>query len=63
MILAAVIFVLMAIWVSIYISCIYDKNDQFVYVNGIDRRGQMNKKKCDVIDKQNRNYQDDPDKA
>lgn len=46
------IFLLMAIWVVIYICCIYSKNDEYVYVNGIDRRGQQSKskKKCDEVD-------------
>lgn len=43
MVTAAIIFILMALWVVIYIECIYDKNDQYVYVNGIDRRGQYNR--------------------
>ena len=36
--LAAIILLFIGIWVIVYIKFIYKVNDEFVYVNGFDRR-------------------------
>ena len=56
----SILFFLIALWVVIYVFYIYDKDDEYVYVNGHDKKNMNEDKESGYTDADGRYHPDQP---